>query len=771
MKLAFTLFLLFILLVFTAKAQGVSGRVLDSDNKPVEYYNLQLLDSKDSSFVEGLTFYQPDFQLKNLKTGNYILKISSLGYKDYSKQITLENNAVLVLPVINLQYKELGGVVVTARRPTIITKADRIMVKVEGSALAESSNGLEMLKHTPGISYDGRGNFSIPGKENAVFYINNIKATSMNEVKNLNPNAIKSIEIIDNPSVAYEAEGSAVVLITTKKQKESTLQLEGGITQSRKTAGWGSVEMVYSTQKFTTDLFYNYSHGNSWGRELNTRESDNFSLSTLGITNYRSYNHLVQLKLDYEIDKRQSLLLQTSINPNKDNGSRNDFTAFGEVGYTDFYTYKTMTDKSNELDAVLNYTFNIDSLGQKLLIASDINYHDVKSNSVYYNKLVNDTTSSRFINTISNYNYPFLFSIKADYTKPITQFLSMDLGAKYYTIESDAKSNLTGSTNLNQHYITKEQNIAGYVNGNFKVSEKLSFNAGLRLEDMHRSAIKDGVSYMDTIQIGFYPSMQLNYKISDNQNIGFSYSKKISRPSFDALDPSITKDSLFIRSGNPNLKSTDIHTFQLSLGICQDLQASVSYTYYKNPYFFLVHSDYDNPMIDVCEYINLSSKFRWIGKLIYNKSILKNWSISMIGTGYTNHFSYKDVDGLVKTNNKPSFSLDLTTTATFPFKIDFDGGIKYQSKGSWGAIYSYSSNNVYFSLQRKFLKDALNCTLSVNDLLNNSIGKQQSVLYGRNLNDFNADTRHVELTLRYVLGKSFFNKQINSGSDEERSRL
>lgn len=749
----------------------IKGKVTDAENNPIDYFNVLVCNVVDTSIVTGATCYKSDFSISNIHLGRYLLKISSVGYVDYFQSININNDSTMTLSIIRLKTNELGEVVVTARRPTIISKSDRIIVNVEGSALAETKNGTEMLKHTPGINFDGRETFTVPGRDNAIFYIDNIKINSMDEIASLDPNTVKSIEIIDNPSVMYEADGQAVVLIKTKKRKDTSVQFETGITQSRKTAGWGNIEAVFGMKKMTTDLYYNYSTGNSWGNEKNTRTLPDFQVLSEGLSNSEYNIHNLKLKFDFEINKKQSIALQINGRYSISDGNRNDTVGFTNTDYTNFYTISDSWYRSKQINSTLNYTYDIDTLGQKLLVACDVNYQNINNGSNYYNKKENDTTSAKFINTTSNYKHPFLFSVKADYSKPISKLFTLDLGLKFYSIKSDTKSDLTGSTNLNQHYITKEENIAGYVNSNFKLNEKFSFNIGVRIENMYRQAIKEGNAYLDTVQFGIYPSVQLNYNFSENQQLGLSYSKKISRPSFSMLDPSIFRDSLFTRSGNPDLKSTDIHTFQMSLGVVKNLQLRLSYIYYVNPFYFITYSDYNNPIINKVEFINLDKNYRWIGTLIYNKSIMKEWSIGIVGTGYTNSFKYNDVDGIQKKNNSPGYNIDISSSVTLPYKILFDCGVKHQSNGSWGAIYNYSTSNVFFSLQRNFFDNTLNVILSTNDIFNSSISQQQSVLFGNNLNYYNGDNRYIELSIKYKIGKTTFKKKIQSGSDEEKNRL
>jgi len=518
-------------------------------------------------------------------------------------------------------------------------------------------------------------------------------------------------------------------------------------------------------------LFYDYTHDSKWGKEQNSTSILNNTKSTKGISNFVDYTHSFNLKSDLEINKKQSISLQVDGYYSNGNGTRNNTTEFNNSRYADFNTHIDSWGRFWKINGTFNYSHNIDTLGQKLNVITDFSYGNSNYGTNFFNLKETESSINYFWNTNHNNNFPFVYSAKADYTKPINKSITVDMGLKFYDVISDSRTDLTGSTTLFQHYTTKEQNLAGYISCNILFSKELSLNTGIRFENIFRQSKKDQLSYMDTVQFGIFPSAQLNYTISAGSSVGLSYSKHIRRPSFSALDPGIYRDSLFVRYGNPNLQSTDIHTVQLTLKFFNDLKLRLSYNYMIQPYYFIIYSDINNPVLSKAEYINQNNANRWIGTIIYNKPIFKNWSISLTGTAYTNTFYFTDEDGKNKNNNTPNFMIDFGTTANLPFKIIFDGGIKYDGGGSSGSIVMSPDYNVFFSIKRKFMKDAINCTLSVNDLFYTTITKQQSILYGKNFNMFDWNRRYIELSIKYKFGESSFIKKIQTSSAEERSRL
>lgn len=159
------------------------------------------------------------FLLNNLSTGNYVLKISFLGFVEYSKNIEVSKQLNLVTIILEESLQELDGVTIVAKRPTVKRLVDRLVFNVENATLS-NSNALEVLKQTPGVLvYDG----AITVKQSTpTVYINDRKVhLSSNEIQQLlestSATNIKSIEVITNPTAKYEAEAGSVLNIVTIK--------------------------------------------------------------------------------------------------------------------------------------------------------------------------------------------------------------------------------------------------------------------------------------------------------------------------------------------------------------------------------------------------------------------------------------------------------------------------------------------------------------------------------------------------------------------------
>ena len=111
----------------------------------------------------------------------------------------------------------LDEVTVKASRPEIIIEPDKTIVNVEGTVMAEGANALDVIGRSPGIYVDQDGNINLNGRSRATVMINDrptyMSATDLaNFLRSMPADNIKSIEVINNPSSRFDAEGSAGVI-------------------------------------------------------------------------------------------------------------------------------------------------------------------------------------------------------------------------------------------------------------------------------------------------------------------------------------------------------------------------------------------------------------------------------------------------------------------------------------------------------------------------------------------------------------------------------
>ena len=173
MKQIICILALLLMSVTTTKAQtspatpSIRGKILTEEKQPIKFANIALL-SEDSTFIQG-TCSRSDgsFELLPPAPGNYLLQVSSIGYKALCQPCPtgsthnwiLQTDAVL-----------LAETVITAARPVFRLKGGKLETSVRQTLLASLNDANDVLKHIPGLRSSDEG-YTVFGKGTPVIYI------------------------------------------------------------------------------------------------------------------------------------------------------------------------------------------------------------------------------------------------------------------------------------------------------------------------------------------------------------------------------------------------------------------------------------------------------------------------------------------------------------------------------------------------------------------------------------------------------------------------
>lgn len=152
------------------KSITVTGLLTDADTKePVEMAAVQLLSLPDSTQAAGVTSQKNGkFTLQKVRPGNYLLKVSFLGYQTVIKPLRLTQNKTWVnVGSIALESDAvlLSEAVIVAEAPPVTIKADTTEYSAAAYRVAEGAMLEELVKKIPGAEVDDEGNITFNGKE------------------------------------------------------------------------------------------------------------------------------------------------------------------------------------------------------------------------------------------------------------------------------------------------------------------------------------------------------------------------------------------------------------------------------------------------------------------------------------------------------------------------------------------------------------------------------------------------------------------------------
>ncbi|PWU04785.1 MAG: TonB-dependent receptor, partial [Bacteroidetes bacterium] len=159
--------LFFSLSTFAQTNSSIKGTLNDNSNKPIDRGTISLLHSVDSVLVKvATTDTKGAFEFVNIKNGTYLLKVSTVGFQNWiSKPVTVNGKDIIVDPIsLEPASKGLSEVVVTAKKPFIEQKIDKMVVNVEASPTNAGATAMEVLEKSPGIIINSDGTISLKGK-------------------------------------------------------------------------------------------------------------------------------------------------------------------------------------------------------------------------------------------------------------------------------------------------------------------------------------------------------------------------------------------------------------------------------------------------------------------------------------------------------------------------------------------------------------------------------------------------------------------------------
>ena len=147
--------------VLVAMAQShVTGQVIESDSQePIAQTTVRLLRA-DSSLVTGaVTDLDGRFRVKAPKAGNYIVQVTCVGFKTFTKRVKMEGDKDVALGTVSLKPDAimLKGATVTGQAAKVTLKADTFVYNAAAFRTPEGSVVEELVKRLPGaeVSDDG----------------------------------------------------------------------------------------------------------------------------------------------------------------------------------------------------------------------------------------------------------------------------------------------------------------------------------------------------------------------------------------------------------------------------------------------------------------------------------------------------------------------------------------------------------------------------------------------------------------------------------------
>jgi hypothetical protein len=768
--------------------QPVSGQVQTADHKPLPFVSVALL--RDTSFITGGIANEAGiFKLQtSLTTGvQYKLKLSLVGYQTLEQPFTWPDTAQLKKLVLVRAEKLLGEVVVASRKPLVTRKADRYIVQVEDSYLANGHSGLEVLQRSPGLWVSPDGSIRIIGGQSVTVMINDVVqrmsgAELADYLRSLRSEDIAKIEVIPNPPSEYEASstGGIIHIILKKARKDGlTGNLSAQYRQqgSNPATGLGG-SFDYKSKQLYLVGGYNFTNDRTtytgWN---NVRYPDKSNLYTSTSRNNNITRHQFRAGLVYDFSAWHSLNLQVmGMDSRLVNRFESGLVYNLPAGKVTGDALSGWRRKPWQGSYTLNYGWKMDTLGSVLRLIADY----TTSSKWEINELMSiysDTLRNRHYRTITP-STTHLTSVQADYTKALRKAAAIKAGIKYVH---------TGRNNtvLTEQYEDLQWQKDVGASNEFEYSEDLLMFYGSFEKTIKNTSIKAGLrgentwanGYSITLQQGinrkyfsWFPALFITRNLNEKKGnvLVLNYARRVRRPGYNDLNPyRLQVHDFTIMTGNPNLVPQYTHSIRVGYTHRHNYTATV-YLQNTSNYLAQTASTVDS---NIVEYRTKN----YPNNIEYGVSLEAAVNITKWWNSRTNCMAYYISSKMdVGRFSRQSLNIQSVQIITWKKVMDIDMVMQYnspylQANSRYAQVFWMDAGFV-----RKFWKDRCRLRLFVTDIFN-TFREKELTTYGDTRIDFyqKRPTRSLGLSLNYNFraGKVFTKKRIDQHTSDEKSRL
>jgi outer membrane receptor protein involved in Fe transport len=567
----------------------VGGLVQDGAGHGLPFATAVLIHLPDSAVAASQTATERGaFRFERVTAGRYCLKALALGYAPGRVLVEVGNQPVQVAPLrLAATTRALGEVVVQGRPPVLEQHADRTVVNMDRLNTA-GDNALEALKKIPGITLDKEEHLQYRGSGSVLVLIDGKQSYLTGEalsqyLKSISAAQLSQVELLPNPPASFDAAGTAGV-INIRTKRSALPGLTGTVTGT-------ASKTRYDRASASTNLAYNIGKVRSFAR-AGLGYSDFYN--ALSITRLirdttfaqQNYWHPLTRSVSYATGADLALTTRQTIGgqvrgsygvSDTQVSSESITTAPNGQPTGRLAMSNPKSDFARNVALNLNYRFALDTLGRELTADADWvqgantghqDFLPLTAPPVGAPGALQGRQRSAEASDVT------IRALKADYVHPLPGHWRAEVGAKasLVTTRSSIAFERLGDvevwqldpTRTNQfHY--DERIAAGYFTLSTSL-HKLELKAGLRGEHTHsvgESPTTGERVARDYFQL--FPTAFASYQFSPYDQLGLSAGRRISRPSYQSLNPFLNyTDAYTVMQGNPFLAPSLARSMELN---------------------------------------------------------------------------------------------------------------------------------------------------------------------------------------------------------------
>jgi len=687
---------------------NISGLIKDQANRlNIPFVNIVAKADKDSTFVSGtISNDEGRFSISGIKPGNYYLEFSFVGYATRRQSIYIGSSSnFLDLGEIELaeDSRKLDEVVVTAQQDAVSEKMDKKIFTVADNVSQGGGSVLQAMQNLPGVTVqDGkvllRGNDKVvvlmDGKQTALTGFG-----SQSGLDNLPASAIEKIEIINNPSAKYDANGNAgIINIIYKKNRQEGFNgkvgFMGGLgalwvrrenlpsirPQYNFTPKYNpSISLNYRKKKINLFLQADYLYTETLNKnEFVTRTYDDGTIINQQTKRNRNTAFTtVKTGFDWEINSVNTFTFSALYGSEKiiDNGDQPFFNR--DLSIRNRLWQFLEDELKTTVMATAAYQHKFKEQGRLLNIGFNYTFHREDERYNFTNILPAFTGLDAF-KLLSD---EFVYDLNVDYIRP-SKFGRLETGLKFR--KRDIPTNMDFIPGLNSPLDVGAGGAATYrelipaVYGNYVFeTPKIEAELGLRLEYVkiqydvnpnHNTYKSDGYDYTQP-----FPNVRFAYKLNDANKLSVFFNRRVDRPNevdiriFPKYD-----DAEIIKVGNPSLRPQFTNSVELGYKTswAKGYLYSAAFHRFADGTITRISSSIAPSTLIYAIFQNVNKSYNTGFELVLNQDVNQWYGFNLNVTGYRNQ-----IDAFTVLNRYPTLN-----TFTAAQQEVYSGNIKLNNQ-------------------------------------------------------------------------------------------
>ena len=796
-----------LLLGFTycAAQSSVQGAIMDSEGKPVSGATVLLLYAADSSLAYAtLTDTAGRYSFKKLESGMFLITATHIGFaQSFGARFEAtgnKRNEEQPQIVMGIEKDRLSKVMITAKKPFLEQKTDRLIINVSNSITSPGNTALEILERSPGVAIDRTNNtLSMNGKSGLVVMlngkVNRMPVTAVIQMLSaLSAGNIDKLELITTPPASFDAEGNAGYINIVLKENDSY----GANASFSTTTGYGKGLVMQN------NINANYRKG-----KINLYGDLSYSVirSPFYLDTYRRFTNQSGLsEKRFHIDRSTTVaningragfdiqLSSRTIIGGLLSGYNNRFSQHEmneALQYKNGRVDTSMKLSNTEINHWSNYSVDINlqrtyakegRLTFNLDLVRYFNNQPVNYSTDYYDG--NGYFLQNEQNTSGKETSIHFWVFMVNFNKRVSKNIIMESGLKatlsafnneiiFWRLKSAGR---VQDSILSSTYKLIEDYAAAFTSFNITLTKKTIVNAGLRYE-YTRSNLGTRLTrnFIDRDYGSFFPNLSLTHKINNKHLISFSYSRRITRPTFNDLAPFVYfTDANSLITGNPQLRPSFSNT--------------IKFDYSFKKYFFSISLNKDDnaigsfqPSID-----SISGKFVVSPTNLINQktasiaisipiTVAKYWTMQHNLTGLWQQVNALYHEAPVRISQY-RFQLNSTINFSLPKAFSIEVAGFYQSKGLRGIFITKASGSLDLGISKKLPDKKGAIIFSIVNTLNTLRGGMYTDMPEQNIyvnTNFRFTQRTYKLSYTRNIGKESLKQKRDrlTGAEEEKKRI